>query len=82
MEQNGADNSLHTVIFTRLWEYLGIIFCCVLLAAEVRLNAAATKVGLLPAQRAAGLTVKVQHLLCLQQNTAEWLTVVFHIQIH
>lgn len=58
MERNGADNSLHTVILTWLWEYLGIIFCCVPLAAEVRLNAAATKVGLLPAQRLLGPLLK------------------------
>lgn len=58
MEQTGTDNSLHIGIFARRWEYLGIIFCCVLLAAEVGLRAAATKVGLLPARRLLGRLLK------------------------
>lgn len=52
----GADNSLHTVIFTPLQD-MGIICCCVL-AAGVGLRAPSTKVGLLPTSGLLGRLLK------------------------
>lgn len=82
VEQTGADNSLHTVIFNAAVGISGNHFLLRTFGSWGQTERCRYQGGSAPPSEAAGLTVKVQHLLWLQQNTAEWLIVVFHIQIH